>query len=158
MTKTRAGLFAGFLAISVNTVVLKAAEPLGFLAESGGLLRLHVIYLGPVVQRLGISLWWTSVGLPPPSSLWFWLAFHYLTGFVMVFLYSILFEPVLPGRGLTKGTLFSVLPWLINGLVVLPLLGQGVFGHQKLPVSGMVYFLAANWSFGALLAVLYQRF
>jgi hypothetical protein len=158
MTKTRAALLAGFLAISVNTIFLRAAEPLGFLAESGGLLRLHVLYLGPLFQSLGISRWWTSVGLPPPSSLPFWLAFHYVTGFVMVFLYSTLFERVLPGRGLIKGSVFSLLPWVVNGLIVLPLLSQGVLGYQRLPLSGMAYFFVANWSFGAALGVLYEKF
>ncbi|MCA1585345.1 MAG: hypothetical protein LC791_11460 [Acidobacteria bacterium] len=142
----------------MNTIVLKAAEPLGFLAESGGLLRLHVLYLSPLFQSLGISQWWAAVSLPPPSSLSFWLAFHYLTGFVMVFLYSALFERVLPGRGLIKGSLFSLLPWLVNGLVVLPLLGQGVLGYQRLAFSGMAYFFVANWSFGAVLGVLYEKF
>lgn len=158
MTKTSGALLAGFLSISVNTIVLKAAELLGFVAESGGLLRLHVLYLGPLFQRLGISPLWASSGLPLPSSLSFWLVFHYVTGFVMVFLYSMLLERVLPGRGLIRGSVFSFLPWLINGLVVLPLLGQGAFGHRKLLLSGMAYFFVANWSFGAVLGVLYEKF
>ncbi|MCA1585980.1 MAG: hypothetical protein LC791_14815 [Acidobacteria bacterium] len=158
MTKPRAALWAGFIAISVNTIVLKAAEPLGFLAESGGLLRLHVLYLSPLFQSLGISGWWAAASLPPPSALPFWLAFHYLTGFVMVVLYSTVFERLLPGRGLIKGSLFSLLPWFVNGLVVLPVLGQGVFGYQRLPLSGMAYFFVANWSFGGVLGVLYEKF
>jgi hypothetical protein len=158
MKKTHAALLAGFLSISVNTIVLKAAKPLGFIAESGGLLRLHVLYLSPLFQSLGISRWWVSVGLPPPSSFLFWLVFHYVTGFVMVFLYSTLLESVLPGRGLLKGSVFSLLPWLINGFIVLPLLDQGVLGYERLPLSGMVYFFMANWLFGAVLGVLYEKF
>jgi len=157
MKRTRAAGLAGLLAITVNTVILKAGGPLGFLAESGGLLRLHVLYLGPLFERLGINAWYTSAGLPSPSSVAFWLAFHYVTGFAMVFLYAAIFEPILPGSGPTKGSLFSLLPWLINGLVVLPLLGQGVLGHQRLPVSGIVYFFVANWAFGAVLGALYER-
>lgn len=158
MTKNQAAWLAGFVAISVNTIMLKSAKPLGIVAEGGGLLRLNVLYLGPLFQRLGISTWWKSKGLPPLSSLSFWLAFHYGTGFVMVFVYTQVFERLLPGRGLAKGSAFSLLPWLINSLVVLPLIGGGTFGRRQLPFSGMVYFFVANWSFGAVLGVLYQNF
>ena len=117
---------------------------------------MFVSLLRAPAEALGITALWTSVGLPPPASLIFWLAFHYATGFGMVCLY-VLLEPRLPGRGLLKGSLFSLLPWLINGLIVLPALGQGVFGYRTLPLSGIAYFFVANWSFGAVLGELYER-
>lgn len=156
MTRVFAAALAGVVAISVNTAMLKAAAPLGILAESGGLLRLFVSLLRGPAEALGITVLWTSVGLPPPASLIFWLAFHYATGFGMVCLY-VLLEPRLPGRGLLKGSLFSLLPWLINGLIVLPALGQGVFGYRTLPLSGIAYFFVANWAFGAVLGEVYER-
>ena len=157
MTKVQATVLAGFVAITVNTLVLKSAAPLGIVAESGGLLRLHVLYVGPLLRRLGVTGLWTSAGLPGPSSLAFWLAFHYATGFAMVLLYTLFLERVLPGSGFVKGSVFSLVPWLINGLAVLPLLGQGAFGVRRLPVSGIVYFFIANWMFGAVLGVVYAR-
>ncbi len=157
MTRVYAAALAGVVAISVNTAILQAAAPLGILAESGGLLRLFVSLLRAPAEALGITALWTSVGLPPPASLIFWLAFHYATGFGMVCLY-VLLEPRLPGRGLLKGSLFSLLPWLINGLIVLPALGQGAFGYRTLALSGIAYFFVANWSFGAVLGELYERF
>ena len=45
MTRVYAAALAGVVAISVNTAILKAAAPLGILAESGGLLRLFVSLL-----------------------------------------------------------------------------------------------------------------
>lgn len=157
MTNIRATLLAGFAAITANTVVLKAAAPLGIVAESGGLLRLHVLYLTPLLRRSGVTGWWTSSGLPGPASLPFWLAFHYATGFAMVLLYTVVLERVLPGPGVMKGSLFSLVPWLINGLLVLPMLGQGAFGSRALPASGMWYFFLANWLFGAVLGAVYAR-
>ena len=74
----------------------------------------------------------------------------------MVCLY-VLLEPGFPGRGLLKGSVFSLLPWSINSLIVLPALGQGVFGYRTLPLSGIAYFFVANWSFGAVLGELYER-
>ena len=156
MTRGRAAAIAGVVGISVNVAILKAAAPIGIQAESGGLLRLAVNLLRAPTEALGITALWTSVGLPPPASLIFWLAFHYATGFGMVCLY-VLLEPRLPGRGLLKGSLFSLLPWLINGLIVLPALGQGVFGYRTLPLSGIAYFFVANWSFGAVLGELSER-
>ena len=151
-----AATLASVIAISVNVALLKAAAPLGILAESGGLLRLVVHQLRGPAAALGISAWWTSAGLPPPPSLVFWLAFHYATGFGMASLY-VLVESRLPGRGLAKGSLFSLLPWLINGLIVLPALGQGAFGYRTLSPSGIAYFFLANWAFGAVLGVIFER-
>ncbi len=156
MTRGRAAAIAGVVGISVNVGILKAAAPLGIQAESGGLLRLAVNLLRAPAEALGITALWTSLGLPPPASLIFWLAFHYATGFGMVCLY-VLLEPKLPGRGLLKGSVFSLLPWSINSLIVLPALGQGVFGYRTLPLSGIAYFFVANWSFGAVLGELYER-
>lgn len=146
------------MAITANAVALKTASRFGIVAESGGLLKLHVIYLRPLVQSAGISEWWAAQGLPGPPSMPFWLVFHYVTGLAMVALYVFLLEPVLPGGVLMKGSLFSLLPWLINGLIVLPLLDQGLFGLSVLPLSGVLYFFVANWLFGAVLGILYAKF
>lgn len=143
------GLFAGLIAITVNTLVLKAAPLLHIMAESGGLLKLVIIHLKPFAGASTIAFFQTTP---------FWIFFHYLTGFTMIFLYMYLLEPVLPGKALLSGTLFSFFPWLINGLIVLPMLGQGVFGVHKLPLSGMVYFFFANWLFAVLFVYLYERF
>ncbi len=156
--RIRASLLAGLIAISFNTLMLKAAHLFGIVAENGGLLRLHVIYLGSLVERSGIAGWWIKAALPGPNSLPFWLVFHYATGMVMVFLYTYVFESRLPSSVLVKGSVFSLLPWLINGLIVLPLLGQGPLGLRQIAVSGAVYFFVANWVFGATLAVFYEKF
>ena len=50
----------------------------------GGFRRLAVNLLRPPAGALGITVLWTSAGLPPPASRIFWLAFHYATGFGMV--------------------------------------------------------------------------
>lgn len=101
---------------------------------------------------------WTAAGLPGPSSMLFRLAFRYLAGFGMVFLYVFALERVLPGNGLVKGALFSFLPWLGAVLVVMPILGEGAFGLREVPLSGAAYFFAANLSLGVVLGVLYDKF
>jgi hypothetical protein len=157
-TEVGATLLAGLIAISFNTILLKAAPLFGIVAEKGGLLRLLAIYLGPPANRFGVAQWWTRTGLPGPASLSFWLVFHYGTGLVMAFLYASFLESRLPGGVFIKGSLFSLLPWLISALLVLPLLGQGPLGLRAIPLSAALYFLLANWVFGVTLAVFDDKF
>ncbi len=142
------GLVAGFIAIIANTLFLKAAPLLHVAAESGGLLKLVLLYTKQYLPSNVLSLTKTTG---------FWLLFHYLTGFGMVLMYVYLFEPLLPGKGWVKGSLFSLLPWLINGCIVLPLLGQGFIGVHQLTTAGMIYFFIANWIFGLVLGVVYEH-
>ena len=142
------GLMAGFIAITVNTILLKAAALFNITAESGGLLKLLLIntrnYFSPDI----FSYFKTTL---------FWISFHYLTGFSMVLIYLHIFEPILPGKGWLKGSLFSLFPWIINGLIVLPILGQGILGIHQLSAAGIAYFFIANWMFGWILGILYEK-
>lgn len=132
-------IYAGLIAVTANTLLLKLAPLLHIKAESGGLLKLTILY--------------THLPVPQPVSTPLWLGFHYLTGFVMVAVYALFFER-LQGPKWLKGSLFSLLPWLINGLIVSPLLQQGIFSYKAIPASGMAWFFMANWIFGFLLGVL----
>ena len=142
-------LKAGLIAISINTIFLKASSLLNIKAESGGLLKLLLMHTSTFINNSLLTFFHSTS---------FWVIFHYITGFAMVLLYVYILEPLLPGKGWQKGSLFSLLPWLINGFIVLPLLGQGIVGLQALPVSGIIYFFIANWIFGITLGVLYERF
>ncbi len=146
--KLRNALWAGFIAITANTLFLKAAPLLHVAAESGGLLKLVLLHTKQYLPSNILSLTKTTG---------FWLFFHYLTGFGMVLMYAYLFEPLLPGKGWVKGSLFSLVPWLINGCIVLPLLGQGIMGVHQLSASGMIYFFFANLIFGLVLGVVYEK-
>ncbi len=146
------------IAITVSTVILRLAEPLGIQAGGGALLRFATLIFEPVIEGLGIDGLWTAAGLPGPSSMQFRLVFRFLAGFGMVFLYVFALERVLPGNGLVKGALFSFLPWLGAGLVAMPILGEGAFGLREVPLSGAAYFFAATLSLGVVLGVLYDKF
>jgi len=158
MTRRSAGLWAGLIAITVSTIILRVAEPLGIRAGGGAPLRFARLILGPVIEGLGIDELWAAAGLPGPSSMLFGLAFRYLAGFGMVFFYVFALERVLPGSGLVKGAVFAFLPWLGAVLVVMPLVGAGAFGLREVPLSGAMYFFAANLSFGVVLGVRYDKF
>jgi hypothetical protein len=137
---------AGFLAISLNTLLLKVAKPLHIKAESGGLLKLVLQFFPQSIRK--IKLLHTEC---------FWYIFHYLTGALMVVFFFVFFEQ-LRLRPIGKGLVFSLFPWLINGLVVLLLLGQGVLGLHTLSTSGILYYFMANLAFGIVLALSINRF
>jgi hypothetical protein len=156
--KAKAALLAGLLAVAANTVVLKSAALFHIEAESGGLLRLLRQTLGPTSNQIGLTAIWSGFGLPLPGSLPFWIAFHFGMGIGMAVFYALALEPYLPGPGWVKGAIFSLLPWLLNSAVVMPLLGKGFAAHDALTVGGMVYFFFANGLYGVLVGVLYEWF
>lgn len=138
-------VFAGFMAIGANTLFLKASTLLHIKAESGGLLRL-VLNAGQGNLRQHSFLKTNE----------FALFFHYLTGFVMVFIYALLFDPIFQLKGWLKGSLFALFPWMINGIIILPLLGSGMFGTTHLNMAGITYFFGANILFGIILGSIYD--
>ncbi len=81
---------AGFVAITINTILLKAASLFHIAAESGGLLELIILHAKQYLPSNALSLTKTTV---------FWLLFHYMTGFAMVLIYVYFFEKMLPGKG-----------------------------------------------------------
>ncbi len=158
MKKLKASLLAGFLAASVNTVVLKLAGAFNIEAESGGLFRLLRIYLGDTFNALRIGKLWTALLLPEPGTFGFWLLFHTFMGLVMAVFYAYAIEPLLGGQGWRKGAIYSLLPWLLNSAVVMPLLGKGFAASHSLTLLGMMYFFVANGTYAVLLGLLYEKF
>jgi len=152
-----AGLLAALAAITVNGLLLQIAHPLGIKTGGSALQRLLATVLRPLIAHSGLAHGWGATGLPAPGSLPFALAFHDATGLALAALYVIALEPRLSGPPTVKGLLFGLLPWLVNGLLVLPLLGQGALGLSALPRAGVAYFFVANAVFGILLGVLYAR-
>lgn len=147
LSKLISAISAGFIAITVNTLILKVAPLLHVHAESGGLLKLLLIGSHNFIG--------TNTVFNPVL---FSLLFHYLTGFIMVSIYVCFWSPFLYLKGWIKGSLFSLFPWLVNGLIVVPVLGQGWFGNLNLSIAGMIYFFIANCAFGTILGWLYEKF
>ncbi|MBY0348354.1 MAG: hypothetical protein K2W79_08850 [Hydrotalea flava] len=138
----------GFIAITINTIILKAAPLLHIEAESGGLLKLFILKTRTILTP-GLLLYL--------KSFIFFIIFHYATGMAMVLIYVFINNKFLPGKGLVKGSVFSLIPWAINAFIVLPLLGQGIAGINSISTAGILYFFIANWAFGAILGLLYEK-
>ncbi|QEM19079.1 hypothetical protein DIU38_024600 [Mucilaginibacter sp. P4] len=95
----RKAVLAAFIAITVNTILLKAANMLAVRAESGGLLKLALSALPSAIHRPAFL-----------KSAIFWFFFHYMIGFAMAGCYFFLFRNRLPRPGIVRGSLFSIFP------------------------------------------------
>lgn len=144
MKPNNAFAIAGFTAITLNTIMLKLAKTFDIKAESGGLLKLTLKMLPGSLNNT------TFV-----KTDWFAILFHFGTGAVMVIIYTAFFNRLVLSK-FFKGLLFSLFPWVVNGVIVLPLLNQGIFGLDTLPLSGAFYFFLANLLFGFTLNHFYE--
>lgn len=155
--RVRAMVFSALMAITVNTVLLKTAPLMGIKVGAGGLFGLLRNYFGETFSDLGLSAMWSAAALPQPGTLMFYIFFHSLIGFMMAALYVYVIEKYLAGPGWRKGAVFAMLPWLINSIIVLPLLGKGFAGSNVLDGVGLVYFFIANGVYGVLLGYLFEK-
>ncbi len=153
-----AALLAGVIAITINTVLLAAADWIPLVTARGGLLKLLTIYFAQPVARLGFGWLWVGLGLPTPGGTVFQLGFHVVVGIGMALLYGLAIEPALPGSAWRKGLIYAAVVWVANAVVILPWLGEGFAGSRNLGLPGMAYFAAAHTVFFVLLAVVFARF
>ena len=81
---------------------------------------------------------------------------HFAVALLWALVYAIGAEPHLSGPGWLRGATFSLVPWLVSILVVLPLGGGGILGAElkagPLPLLGN---LVLHLAYGATLGALY---
>ncbi|APR39160.1 hypothetical protein [Paraburkholderia sp. SOS3] len=139
----RASIFAGVLAILLNTAILIAAESVHIVTARGGLLTLLVKLAG--------------VPVPPLVATWmFQQAFHIVIGVAMMVAYAVVLGNW-RAPALAKGLLVAALVWLANACLVLPMIGQGFAGSRILSLTGALTFAVAHTVFFVVGAVLYER-
>jgi len=80
-----------------------------------------------------------------------WTA-HFMIGVVLAVVYALVFAERLPGSPLLRGALFSVMPWLMAQLVVMPMMGMGFFSGSMVAAGGS---LAGHLVYGMLLGLVY---
>jgi hypothetical protein len=155
MRRLRSSLFAGAVAIMLNTLALRAADLIGLQTAHGGLLRLLSRWFSSSIQYLGISSLWSAAGLAEPNSAVFQTGFHLCVGMVMALFYSFALEPVLLGGPLAKGSIYAAALWLLNACLILPTTGEGFAGSAHLSTAGMGWFAVAHTIFFLTLAYLF---
>jgi uncharacterized membrane protein YagU involved in acid resistance len=80
-----------------------------------------------------------------------WMA-HFVIGVALALGYGLLFAKRLPGRGFVRGATYAVLPWLAAQLVVMPMMGAGLFGSSVLAAGGS---LMGHLVYGSILGGTY---
>ena len=80
-----------------------------------------------------------------------WAA-HFMIGTVLALGYAAVFSSRLPGPSPVRGAIFSLVPWLMAQLVVMPMMGLGFFGGSMLAAGGS---LMGHLLFGAVLGLVY---
>ena len=79
-----------------------------------------------------------------------WVA-HFMIGIVLAGIYAALFVERLPGPAAVRGMLYSVLPWLLTQLVVMPMMGNGLFsGSALMAVASLIGHLMYGAALGAV--------
>ena len=143
MSRLYAALLSGTIAIVLNTLALAAADLIPLATAHGGLLRFLVMMTGGAVKA--------------PTGSVFQTGFHLAVGVLMALFYAYALEPRLPGPDWARGLLYAAAVWLVNALIVLPAIGEGIAGSRNLTVPGLVWYAVAHTLFFVAQAVLYAR-
>lgn len=150
----RAGsaLLAGGIAIALNTFVLSLADVAHLPTAHGGLLKLLMLWFGPVADQLAGFVGRPDVRLWLTRAASFQLGFHILVGLIMAVVYALFVSPLLKMGPLAKGLICALAVWLANAAVVLPSIGEGFAGRVHLTIAGIVAFAAAHTLFFLVLS------
>ncbi len=76
-----------------------------------------------------------------------WVA-HLMIGTVLALIYAYVALPYLPGPAVARGALFSLAPWLMAQVVVMPMMGMGLFSGSMTMAGGS---LIGHLVYGAVL-------
>lgn len=77
---------------------------------------------------------------------------HFIIGTVLAIGYAAMFANRLPGPGFVRGAIYGLLPWLMAQLVVMPMMGAGLFSGSFLSAAGS---LMGHLVYGAVLGTIY---
>ncbi|HZZ84906.1 MAG TPA: DUF6789 family protein [Anaeromyxobacteraceae bacterium] len=78
---------------------------------------------------------------------------HFAIGAALALAYAAFFASRLPGPGFARGALYALAPWLAAGLMVMPMMGAGLFGGAFAAGFGS---LMGHLVYGAVLGGLYR--
>ncbi|MFU8803510.1 MAG: DUF6789 family protein [Bradymonadaceae bacterium] len=77
---------------------------------------------------------------------------HFMIGTVLAIGYAAIFATRLPGPPAARGAIFSLIPWLMAQVVVMPMMGAGFFSGSMLVAGGS---LVAHLIFGVVVGGVY---
>ncbi len=80
-----------------------------------------------------------------------WMA-HFMIGTILALGYALVFAARIPGAPAVRGAIYSLLPWLMAQLVVMPMMGMGLFSGSMLAAGGS---LMGHLVYGAVAGQVY---
>jgi uncharacterized membrane protein YagU involved in acid resistance len=77
---------------------------------------------------------------------------HFVIGVILAVIYAAAFARILPGPAMARGALYGLLPWLAAQLVVMPMMGMGLFSGSMAMAGGS---LMGHLVYGAGVGLIY---
>ncbi len=132
MTSLKPGkaLLAGLAGTAVMTMLMLLAPKMGMPPMNIGAM------LGSVMGG-NVALGWVA---------------HLMIGTLLALGYSAWFAARLPGAPALRGAIFGLLPWLMAQLVVMPMMGMGLFSGSMIAAAGS---LMGHLAYGIVLGLAY---
>ena len=81
-----------------------------------------------------------------------WLG-HLMIGMILALIYAVV-APRLPGAPAVRGAIFSLAPWLMAMLAIMPMMGMPAFGGAAAPAVGS---LIGHLVYGSILGAVYGQ-
>jgi hypothetical protein len=119
-------ILAGLLATTAMTMLMLAAPLMGMPPMNIGAM------LGSMMGGM-VALGWVA---------------HFMIGTILAVAYGLWFADWLPGAPAARGALFALLPWLVAQLVMMPMMGMGLFSGSVMAALGS---LMGHLVYGAVL-------
>ncbi len=89
------------------------------------------------------------MGLP----LWAGWAAHFMIGTGLALFYAVVFANRLPFNRPIRGMIYGIVPWLMAQLIVMPIMGMGLFSGSVVMAGGS---LMGHLLYGAVLGSIYR--
>lgn len=119
--------------------------------------------LAGTVMMTGLMLMAPRMGMPPMNigamlgsvmggNVALGWAAHFMIGVVLALGYAAFFASRLPGPSAVRGGIYSLLPWLMAQVVVMPMMGMGLFSGSMIAAGGS---LMGHLVYGLVLGLVY---
>lgn len=112
-----------------------------------------MMFVAPMMGLPEMKIWEMLAAQMNASVAVGWAA-HIMVGVVLAVAYAAVFSAKLPGAAPARGALFAVAPWLMAQVVMMPMMGAGLFSGSA--VLAMMS-LMAHLVFGAVIGIVYGQ-
>lgn len=86
-----------------------------------------------------------------------WLA-HFMIGMLLAAAYLSFWKDRLPGKPAVKGLLFALIPFLMSQLLVMPIMGAGIFSiNTPVPILMVIGSLMGHLVYGTVLGIMIKE-